>query len=273
MDCPGDGQGDEFGDGEWSQASPPLEQMSRGPKLRELLEKAEAAHLRSAARMRALGHEDRARRAEWFAAWVRLELNEPEAARLLYTMTRDLRDVARFGSLLDKALDGALSLLGADRGNVQLFDPVTDSLRIVAACGFGTEFLDYFAVVDDDGSACGRAAAERAQTVIADVRTDPGFAPHVDIAAASGFRAVQSTPLVDRTGRLLGVVSTHYPRPYRPPGRDLQVMRRFGELVGTIMADRLGTFPHGLNDDRPGWTATLPESQPILAGTGSGDGG
>jgi hypothetical protein len=70
--------------------------------------------------------------------------------------------------------------------------PGPGSLRIVAASGFGTEFLGYFAVVDDDSSACGRTATERAQTVIADVNTDPAFAPHREIAAASGFRAVQS---------------------------------------------------------------------------------
>lgn len=39
-----------------------------------------------------------------------------------------------------------------------------------------------------------------AQTVVADVRSDPGFAPHREIAAA-GFRAVQSTPLTHYAGR------------------------------------------------------------------------
>lgn len=68
--------------------------------------------------------------------------------------------------------------------------------------------------------------------VIADVNADPGFARHRDIAAASTFRAVQSTPLVDIGGRLVGVLSTHYPRPYRPPARDLEIMQRYGELIG-----------------------------------------
>ena len=51
------------------------------------------------------------------------------------------------------------------------------------------------------------AAAPRhgAQLVISDVTTDPGFGPHREIAAASGFRAVQSTPLIDEAGRLVGV--------------------------------------------------------------------
>jgi GAF domain-containing protein len=131
-----------------------------------------------------------------------------------------------------EGLEDALWMLRADCGNVQLIDPVSGSLRIAAQVGFSEEFLEYFAVVDDDGSACGRAAGHLAQTVIADVNTDSGFAPHRGIAAASGFRAVQSTPLVDLCGHLVGVLSTHYPHPYCPPDRDLELMKRFGALIG-----------------------------------------
>jgi GAF domain-containing protein len=131
-----------------------------------------------------------------------------------------------------EGLEDALSMLRADRGNVQLIDPVSGSLRIAAQAGFSEEFLEYFAVVDDEASACGRAAGHLAQTVITDVNTDSRFAPHRGIAAASGFRAVQSTPLIDLCGHLVGVLSTHYPRPYCPPDRDLELMKRFGALLG-----------------------------------------
>jgi hypothetical protein len=271
MDGPGDpGDLDDLADSRWSQAFPALARTSRSHKLRALLERAEAAHRTSATLMRGLGQESGARKAEHFAAWIRLQLNEPELARLLYTVTKDLRAAADLGALLDGALDGAQSLLGADRGNVQIRDPVTGSLRIAAAHGFSSEFLDYFAVVKDDGSACGRAAARRAQTVITDVSTDPGFAPHREIAAAAGFRAVQSTPLVDHAGRVLGVISTHYRHPYRPPEPELQLMRRFGELVGEIMASRLSDPLDGLSDDRLGRAvASVLDCQPMLAGASS----
>ena len=148
------------------------------------------------------------------------------------SQTEPLQLVADARAVLEEGLEDALSMLRADRGNVQIVDPVTGSLRIAAQAGFNDEFLEYFAIVDDEGSACGRAARELAQTVIADVSTDPRFAPHREIAAASGFRAVHSTPLVDLKGHLVGVLSTHYPYPYRPPDRDLELMKRFGELIG-----------------------------------------
>src|SRR5215471_9247028 len=117
---------------------------------------------------------------------------------------------------VDRVLAAALALSAAERGNVQIREP-TGELRIAAQRGFAREFLDHFAVVDNDGSACGRAAEKASQTVIVDVNKDPAFEPHRPIAAASGFRAVVSTPLITDAG-LVGVVSTHFPRPHRPLG-------------------------------------------------------
>jgi hypothetical protein len=70
----------------------------------------------------------------------------------------------------------------------------------------------------------------------ADVAADRGFEPHREIAASSGFRAVQSTPLADREGRLIGVVSTHYARPYAPSARDMRIIKRYADLAGQVLA-------------------------------------
>lgn len=202
--------------------------------------KAESIHGNSARRLREVGKDDRARRAEQRAAWVRSDLAGPQAAERLYAAVKGLRGVVPLEELLDKALAEALSLIGADRGNIQILDPETGALTIRAQRGFDTEFLDYFATVNDDRSACGRALTQCAQVVIADVNTDPGFAGHREIAAASGFRAVQSTPLLDGQGLLVGVVSTHYPKPYIPPQRDLGLIGRFGQVAGRAINGHLG---------------------------------
>jgi GAF domain-containing protein len=124
-------------------------------------------------------------------------------------------------------------------GNLQLVGAL-GTLRIVTQHGFGDDFLEHFAVVDGDGSACGRALRHRAQTAITDVRADPGFAPHRRIAAASGFRAVQSTPLVGPDGRVWGIVSTHFRGTRELPARDLQLMEWYGEHVGAVLARQAG---------------------------------
>jgi len=208
--------------------------------LPSVLEMAEAVYRGQAGQMPAVGRERLAQRAAHLAACVRFAVDEPEAMRRLHAVAGDLHGAAGLGSLLPRVLDGALSLMGADFGNIQLLDPATGSLWLVTQSGFGPEFLDYFAVVDDDHSACGKAAQACAQIVIADVTIDAGFAPHRDIAAAADVRAVQSTPLADYTGRLIGIISTHFVRPYRPPARDLRVMELYGDAAGEAIARCLG---------------------------------
>lgn len=182
--------------------------------------------------------------------------------------TEPLQLLAEARAVLDEGFEDALSMLRADRGNVQIVDPASGSLRIAAQAGFNDEFLEYFAIVDDDGSACGRAARDLAQTVIVDVDTDPRFAPHREIAAAAGFRAVHSTPLVDLRGHLVGVLSTHYPRPYRPPDADLELMKRFGELIGQAIEACLEADGHAaslrfgeLIEQRPSTRVRRPNEQ------------
>jgi GAF domain-containing protein len=169
------------------------------------------------------------------------------AAQQLYLAAARLRNIRQPGLLAGRALEEVLSLARADRGNVQLADPASGALRIIAQHGFDQEFLDHFAVVDDDRSACGRAARHRAQLIITDVITDPEFTPHRETAAASGFRAVQSTPMVDKAGRLAGVVSTHYPRPYAPPPRDMVIIKRYADLVGQVLA----SATEAVTEERP----------------------
>lgn len=208
------------------------------------------------------------RRAQHFASCVRFCLDEPVVMRRLHQLTGALGDAPDLSTLLPQVLDGAMALVGADFGNIQLADPETGGLRIAAHSGFGSEFLEYFAVVDDDGAACGRAAKSGEQTVIVDVNTDPAFAPHRAIAAAAGFRAVQSTPLMDYSGRLIGMISTHFQHPYRPPDRELRAMEYYADVAGGALAVKLSPSANhdhdligramvaALLDPRPGWAAS-----------------
>jgi hypothetical protein len=205
-----------------------------------------------------------ARQARHFAATVRLSRGEPEAMRRLDDVTGGLGDAPSLSCLLPRVLDGALSLMGADFGTLQILDPVTGSLRLVTQSGLDPGFLEYFAVVDDH-SACGRAARKGAQVVIADTDADPGFAPHRGVAVASGFRAVQSTPLADEAGHLVGVISTHFRHRHRPADLDLQIMELYADVAGQAIADHLGP----LGDDGAGDPIS---GAVILALPGSGAG-
>jgi GAF domain-containing protein len=58
------------------------------------------------------------------------------------------------------------------------------------------------------------------------VSTSPVFAgmPALEVLLSAGVRAVQTTPLVGRSGRLVGMLSTHYRTAPRFVDRDLHVL-------------------------------------------------
>ncbi len=173
------------------------------------LARAQAAYHDGTARLAPASADRLARRVEHFASSVQFVLDDPDAARRLHALSKDLRTVPRPGTLLPQVLRGAMALVGGgDFGNIQIVDPSVGSLPLVTQADFGPEFLDYFGVVEDVHSTCGRAARQGTQTAVADIRADPGFTPHREIAAAARFRAVQSTPLADYAGHLIGMVST-----------------------------------------------------------------
>src|SRR5262249_33497094 len=188
-------------------------------------------------------------RVDRWASWQRLAAESPTLVRSLFAAIADVSASAGEKEFLDRALEGAISVVGADFGNIQLVDRVHGSLRIATQLGFGEDFLDHFAYVKDDSSACGRAAQEHAQTVISDVRRDPLFAPHRKIAAASGFRAVESTPIIDRDGRLLGILSTHFRRPRRASREELLLAEWYANRIGVALRARreapTNGFPRG----------------------------
>jgi GAF domain-containing protein len=188
--------------------------------------------------LRGVGRVEEAERATRWASWQRMAAESPGLVRPLFDAVTDAAALDDDDAFLERALEGAISMVEADFGNIQLVDE-DGSLRIAAQLGFDEDFLDHFARVSGDSSACGRAASSHAQTVIPDVQRDADFAPHRKIAAASGFRAVSSTPLIGAGGRLLGVVSTHYRTPRRASRQELMLADWYADRIASALLERL----------------------------------
>jgi len=126
---------------------------------------------------------------------------------------------------LNEILRVAINLLGADKGHIQLFDPARKVLVIAAHHGFEQPFLDFFKEVSaQSDTACGRALRSGQRSFREDVEADAVSAPLRTIASVAGYRAAQSTPLVGRDGRLLGMLSTHFRNVHRPTMRELDLL-------------------------------------------------
>jgi PAS domain S-box-containing protein len=158
-----------------------------------------------------------------------IAINRMQQLSLHLLQTSDL------AALLEEVLDATIELLEADFGNVQLYNPLTDSLEIVTQRGFKKEFLAHFSGVADARAACGRALATRKRVIIEDVLKDRQFKPHRKIAARAGFRAVQSTPLFSRNGDPLGMISTHFRQPHRPSKPALRLVDHYARRAAEII--------------------------------------
>ena len=114
-----------------------------------------------------------------------------------------------------RILDSAIQQDDAIAGNIQFNNPDAGGLEICVQRGFSDSFLACFRIVrTDDPCICGRAFRLGRRVTAFDVSADPQFKPFLHIAKAEGFQSVQSTPVLDHDGCVVGVISTHFREPH-----------------------------------------------------------
>jgi PAS domain S-box-containing protein len=160
-----------------------------------------------------------------------------DMVRLHEVGMRCLRTGDDFEGSLNAILGAAVSLTRADKGSMQLLDHSVGGLRLVAQQGFERQFVDLFAVVTNQATSCRAAMERRERVIVEDMLESEIFAgtPELQLLLEAGVRAVQSTPLLSSSGKLLGMVSTYYATPHRQPKRELRLM----DLLACQAADFL----------------------------------
>jgi signal transduction histidine kinase/DNA-binding response OmpR family regulator len=161
---------------------------------------------------------------------------ELEAMSRLHALSSRLMAVVDVRTALDDLLENAILSCEADFGNVQVYNPQIKALEIVVQRGFQRDFLDYFLTVRvDDGSACALAMKSGERIVIEDVQEDPAFEPHRSIAAVADFRGVHSTPLKDRNGSVIGMLSVHFRQPHRSSEREQRLLDLYARHASDLI--------------------------------------
>ena len=151
--------------------------------------------------------------------------------------TRYVRAGDNVQQCLDATVETAIFLTGAAKGNLQQVDSPTGRLKIVAQRGFHEPFLKFFRTASVNDSLGGSAISGLKQVVVEDVtQSDIFFGKRsLDVLLSAGVHAIQCTPLVSITGRLLGMIATYFGEPHRPSEREL----RLAELLARLAADYL----------------------------------
>jgi two-component system CheB/CheR fusion protein len=157
----------------------------------------------------------------------------------LQELSTKITAVTELPVLLEDILDATIEFQGADKGTIQLYHKETNELLVVAQRGFGRTFTDYLNQAKDDALSCRRALKTQERVIIEDVETDTGYAPHRPMAATGGYRSVQSTPLLDRSGMPIGVLSTYFRKPYRLTSRELRLTDLHAQQAAEMIALKL----------------------------------
>ena len=163
--------------------------------------------------------------------------------RLVDVKEKDADRWSSFTAQLQGLLNAAITADGALKGNVQLFNPYFDGLQIVAHHGFDKPFLQQFGLVRwDEPTACGRAYRFGLRVVIPDISIDRFYAPYLSIAQASGYRAVQSTPVIASGGSVIGVLSTHFPHTHEWSETAQRALDHAASKVAASVSEQLQSF-------------------------------
>src|SRR5215468_5402083 len=166
------------------------------------------------------------------------------ALRLQQISTLLIREGSN-GALYGHVLDAAIDLMSADMGSIQAFHPERGELRLLAEKGFNPGSAAHWEWVrPDTPSPCGLALSAGCRVIWPDIETCQALPRRADRDALrlAGIRACLSTPLIARSGRVLGMISTHWRRPHRPTERELQPLdvlaRQAADLIERNEAEK-----------------------------------
>lgn len=144
-------------------------------------------------------------------------------------------------SIYAQLLDAAVAIMGSDFASFQVLHPERGEhgeLRLLGFRGFTLEAAEFWEWVRaDSASTCGAALRTGQRVAVADVVCCESMAGTDDLKVflQAGIRAVQTTPLVSRSGRVLGMISTHWRQPHEPSATGLQrldvLARQAADLV------------------------------------------
>ncbi len=167
--------------------------------------------------------------------------DELTGARHLQKISSELIRSNDLSELYEKILDAAAAIMHSDFASMQRLDAERGELQLLSFRGFTPEAAKFWEWVRPaSGSTCGSALQTEKRVIVADVETCEFMAGTEDLHfyRQTKIRAVQSTPLVSRSGGLLGMISTHWRRPNVPGERELGLLDILARQAADIIERR-----------------------------------
>jgi signal transduction histidine kinase len=167
--------------------------------------------------------------------------------KLLQHLSAQLIEDQGTGSLYETLVDAAVWIMRSDCASLQVVHMdhgPHGALHLIASRGFNDTARQCWEWVPADGNTtCARALQSNARVITPDVtQCDFIAATPTELAMLdAGLRAVQTTPLISRAGKTVGMLSTHWSEPHSPSERDFRLLdilaRQAADLIERTHAD------------------------------------
>ena len=150
-------------------------------------------------------------------------------AKLLQEISTQLIHEEHVEGLYQQIVSAAVALMRSDWATMQQFysdAPSVGGLGLLASRGFEPEAIKGWQWVALDAATTCAAAARMGQRVIVPNFEQCAFmagTPELEAHLRGGIRAAQSTPLVTRSGKIVGMITTHWAKPHYPSERQLHL--------------------------------------------------
>jgi PAS domain S-box-containing protein len=147
-------------------------------------------------------------------------MEEVHALRQLQQVSTQLIEAEDDRELTEKILDAAVAITRADYASLQLFfqdHGTPGELELITHRGFTQQTEKFWnRVTPASRSSCGRALRSRQRVIVPDVTQCDTLrgSDELETYLQNGIQAVQSTPLLSRSGTLIGMLSTHWRKPH-----------------------------------------------------------
>jgi len=149
------------------------------------------------------------------------------AAQKLHEASTSLIREDNAEALYEQILDTAVAIMHSDFASIQMLHPERGEkgeLELLGFRGFDPEAAKFWQWVNaDSGCTCGQALLTRERAIASDVATCYFMAGTKDreVYLQAGILAAQTTPLISRSGVMLGMISTHWDKPHEPAEHEL----------------------------------------------------
>jgi len=167
---------------------------------------------------------------------------ELEDARLVHSISAALVGEEVMETFYQKLVEAAAVVMRSDFATMQRLDRQREALELIAHRGFDDDAQAFWKWVPPQRpTSCGMSLHQTKRVIVPDFETwEYSAGEDLDAFRAGGVASAQSTPLLTRSGTLVGMISTHWRVPHEPSERDLRMIdiiaRQAADLIERNMA-------------------------------------